>query len=92
MPEITIGTTSLIENLDRDYGIKEPYWGLSNLRAQRKRWGGNQSRSIIAWQASKGVGDGKEGKKGGGLGRGPFLPLPPLLFLRLPRGLPSISR
>ena len=29
MPKITLGITGLHEILARDYGIEEPYWGLS---------------------------------------------------------------
>ena len=29
MPKITLGITGLREILGRDYGIEEPYWGLS---------------------------------------------------------------
>ena len=31
MPKITIGITGLSENLGRDCGIEETYWGLSKL-------------------------------------------------------------
>ena len=29
MPKIDLGITGLLENLGRDYGIEEPYWGPS---------------------------------------------------------------
>ena len=30
MPKIALGITGLLEILDRDYGIEEPYWGPSS--------------------------------------------------------------
>ena len=46
MPEVTIGTTSLIENLDRDYGIKEPYWDPLTC-ALREKDGGVTSFPVL---------------------------------------------
>ena len=31
MPKVTLGITGLPENLGRDYGIEQPYWGPSKV-------------------------------------------------------------
>ena len=68
MPEIAVEISGLSENSDRNDGIK------TNLRALRKRCGGNLCLPVLACVAGFEMGRGREEeKKGGVLGRGAFL-------------------